>query len=76
MTEEEVVPQGPGEEDESEAERIVVERGEEPLKSAPSESINGGSGKEALFKTRLPLSRIEKGALIFLMGAPIAIVGR
>ncbi len=76
MTEEEVVPQGPGEEDESEAERIVVERGEEPLKSAPSESITGGSGVEGLFKTRLPLSRIEKGALIFLMGAPIAIFGK
>ncbi|MCK5415550.1 MAG: hypothetical protein KAJ35_09225, partial [Thermoplasmata archaeon] len=70
MTEEEVVPGGPEEEDESEAGRIVVERDEEPLKGAPRESITGGTGKEGLFKTRLPLSRIEKGALIFLMGAP------
>ena len=76
MTEEEVVPGGPEEEDEREADSIVVERDEEPLKSAPRESITGGTGKEGLFKTRLPLGRIEKGALIFLMGAPIAIFGK
>lgn len=76
MTEEEVVPQDPEEEDESEAERINVEREEEPLKSAPEESITGGTEQEGLFKTRLPLSRIEKGALIFLIGAPIAVFGK
>jgi Ca2+:H+ antiporter len=76
MEETEEAPQDPGSEDEGETERIQEERDEEPLRPAPRESITGGTGQEGIFKTRLPLSRIEKGALIFLIGAPIAIFGK
>jgi len=72
---EEENPRDPDKEDEGETERIKVEREEEPLDIAPVESITWGTGQEGLFKTRLPLSRIEKGALILLIGAPIAIIG-
>jgi len=63
-------------EDEREAKSITDEREEEPLDKPLKESITGGTGQEGLFKTRLPLSRIEKGALIFLIGAPIAVFGK
>jgi Ca2+:H+ antiporter len=67
--------QGPETEDEREAKSIKVGREEEPQKPAPKMSITGGTGQEGLFKTRLPLSRIEKGALILLLGAPVAVFG-
>ncbi len=63
-------------EDEQEAKTIQVGREEEPQAPPPKESITGGTGQEGLFKTRLPLSRIEKGTLIFLIGAPVAIFGK
>ncbi len=64
-----------GEDDEGEVEAIVVGREEEPRSPPPKASITGGTGREGLFKTRLPLSRIEKGALILLLGAPVAVFG-
>ena len=76
MVETEEASQDPDAEDEVEEERIMEAREEEPLPPPPKESITGGTGQEGFIKTRLPLSRIEKGALIFLIGAPIAIFGK
>ncbi|UCC92329.1 MAG: calcium/proton exchanger [Thermoplasmata archaeon] len=76
MAEAEETPQEPDVEDEGETERIQEERDEEPQVPAPKESITGGTGVDGLIHTRLPLSRIEKGALILLIGAPIAIFGK
>jgi Ca2+:H+ antiporter len=63
-------------EDEREANDIKVGREEQPYAEPRVESVTGGAPETGLFKTRLPLSRIEKGALILLMGAPIAIAGK
>jgi Ca2+:H+ antiporter len=63
-------------EDELESASIMVDRDEQPQAPIPKESITGGTGQEGIFKTRLPLSRIEKGALILLIGGPVAIIGK
>jgi Ca2+:H+ antiporter len=76
MVEEGEAPLDPAVEDEDETSRIEVEREEEPVGSLPMESITGGTLHEGHLRTRLPLSRIEKGALILLIGAPIAVFGR
>ena len=62
-------------EDEREANDINIGREEEPPAPGPKESITGGTGQEGLFRTTLPLSRIEKGALILLLGGPVAVLG-
>ncbi len=69
-------PQENTTEDGVEVTEIQTDREEEPLPPGPKESITGGTGQEGIFKTRLPLSRIEKGALILLIGAPVAIFGK
>lgn len=63
-------------EDEREAATIRVGREEQPPTPAQGEGITGGSGQEGLFHTTLPISRIEKGALLLLIGAPVAIVAK
>ena len=52
-----------------------MEEGDEGTGDRPK-GLTGGSGHEGLFKTTLPVSRIEKGALIMLIGAPIAIASK
>jgi Ca2+:H+ antiporter len=61
--------------DEREAQDIQVDRGDEPQAPRPDESVTGGTGQDGLVHTRLPLSRIEKGALVLLLGAPVAVFG-
>lgn len=69
-------PPGDGLEEERAERSIQVGRGEQPRTPAPRESITGGTGQEGLFKTALPISRIEKGALLLLLGAPVAIAAK
>jgi Ca2+:H+ antiporter len=76
MTEEDAPPDPGAKADKMEAKGILDAREEEPRGPTKEESITGGVSEEGLFKTRLPLSRIEKGALILLIGAPVAIFGK